>query len=244
MIRQLCTEDVVRFSAAHQLGLRETVTRLVDEPVSFARYGDGEWGSMTHPGYDLYFQRSSPELMAELRSVWQSEAVDPGVLMVGFPYPFTSAHWSTVWTSCWPEVRLITRADVWYGCTHVTRPVYFQRLRDGGVDLWRQVWATKSVCVVTGKGTRFELLPDLFDSAATVVRESAPPRDAYARVDGLERRLLALPVDLFLLSLGPTATVLAGRLSRAGRRAIDIGHLANSYKTVFRGEGMPEHQPL
>jgi hypothetical protein len=73
---------------------------------------------------------------------------------------------------------------------------------------------------------------------------SRPPTDAYDHVDALEQRLLKVPADIFLLSLGPTATVLAARLSRRGRRAIDIGHITSSYRTVFLGDDRPEDQPV
>lgn len=244
VICRLSSEDVVRFCGAHQLGLEETVTQLISTGTSLARFGDGEFGSMMRPGYDLYLQRSSPQLMAELRSIWTLDDLDPASLLLGFPLPFTGPYWMPVWGSLWPELRLITRDDIRYGNTHVTRPVYFRRLKSRGVNLWRNVWADQSVCVVTGTGSRFDLIPELFGSAASIIREKAPPVYAYAHVDALERRLMALPVDLFLLSLGPTATVLAARLSRRGRRAIDIGHIVNSYKTVFHGADRPEHQPL
>lgn len=244
VICRLSNDDVVRFCAAHQLGLDETVTRLVSTGTSLARFGDGELGAMMRPGYDLYLQRSSPQLRAELRGIWTLQDLDPATLLLGFPLPFTGAYWTGVWGSLWPELRLITRDDVRYGNSHVTRPVYFRRLGGRGVDLWRAVWAERSVCVVTGTGSRFDLIPELFGSAASVVLETAPPVDAYAQVDALERRLLAIPVDLVLLALGPTATVLAARLARRGRRALDIGHIVNSYKTVFHGADRPEHLPL
>ena len=40
---------------------------------------------------------------------------------------------------------------------------------------------------------------------------------------------------LFLLALGPTATVLAYRLSLAGMTALDIGHLDIQYEHYLRG---------
>ena len=244
VIRQLALDDVDRFSASHQLGLEETVCRLIDGNISLARFGDGEFGSMLRRGYDLYLQRTTPELMTELRSIWTLENLNADSLLLGFPFPFKGPHWARVWTNLWPDLRLITRTDITYGSTHVTRPYFFRRLGSRGVDLWRQVWADMSICVVTGTGSRFELIPALFESAASIAREDAPPVDAYARVDELERRLLTIPADIFLLSLGPTATVLAARLSRHGRRAIDIGHIASSYNSVFLGASRPEVQPL
>ena len=161
--------------------------------------------------------------------------LEVGSLLLGFPDLSKGPYWSDVWANAWPDLRPITRTDLTYANTHVTRPRFFHRLGRRGVDLWRQVWADKAVCVVSGTGSRFEPIADLFDSAAGLTREEAPPIDAYAEVDALERRLLRGSADIVVLSLGPTATVLAARLTRRGRRAIDIGHLVSSYQTVFLG---------
>lgn len=243
-IRQLAVDDVTRFSSAHQLGFEDTLHRLIDGTTSLARFGDGEFLSMLRPGYDLYFQPTTPQLSAELRNVWTMQNLDATSLLLGFPDLSKGPYWSDVWTNAWPDLRTITRPDITYGNTHVTRPRFFRRLGQRGVDLWRQVWADRSVCVVTGTGSRFELIADLFDSAATISRENAPPTDAYAHVDAIEQRLLHTSADIILLSLGPTATILAARLSRRGRTAIDIGHITSSYRTVFFGDARPEHQPL
>lgn len=243
-LRQLAVDDVTRFTVDHQLGFEDTMLRLIDGRTSLARFGDGEFLSMLRPGYDLYFQRTTPRLSAELRGIWTMEDLDADTLLLGFPDRSTGPYWSDVWANAWPDLRLITRTDLRYGNTHVTRPRYFRRLRRRGVDLWRQVWAGQSVCVVAGTGSRFLPVPDLFDSASSVSRVDAPPIDAYAGVDALERRLLRMPADVFVLSLGPTATVLAARLSRRGRRAIDIGHLTSSYGTIFHGDARPEDQPV
>jgi hypothetical protein len=244
VIRRFAVDDVARFSSAHQLSFEDTMFRLIDGTTSLARFGDGELLSMLRPGYDLYFQRTTPELSAELRSIWTLQNLDVDSLLLGFPDLSKGPYWADVWANAWPDLRLITRTDITYGNTHVTRPRFFSRLVKRGVDLWREVWAGKSVCVVTGTGSRFVPITELFDSAASVSREDAPSIDAYAHVDALEQRLLEVPADIFLLSLGPTATVLAARLSRRGRRAIDIGHITSSYRTVFLGADRPEHQPM
>ena len=243
-IRRFAVEDVARFSSAHQLGFEDTLRRLIDGTTSLARFGDGEFLSMLRPGYDLYFQRTTPELSAELRSIWTMQNLDADSLLLGFPDSSRGPYRSDIWANAWPDLRLITRTDITYGNTHVTRPRYFSRLGERGVDLWRRVWADKSICVVAGTGSRFLPIAELFDSAATVVREDAPPTNAYAHVDALEQRLLGVPADIFLLSLGPTATVLAARLSRRGRIAIDVGHITSSYRTVFLGDARPEQQPV
>lgn len=242
VIRGFATEDVGRFAAAHQLNFEDTVTRLIGNTISLARFGDGEFGSMLRPNYDLYMQRTTPKLMRELRSIWALETYSTDSLLLGLPSPLSGPYWSGVWANVWPDLRLITRTDITYGNTHVTRPIFFRRLGKRGVDLWRQVWADKSVCVVTGTGSRFVEIPALFDSAATITRENAPPVNAYVHVDELEQRLMTIPAEIILLSLGPTATVLAARLSRRGRKAIDIGHITSSYRTVFLKDRRPEDQ--
>ena len=110
---------------------------------------------MLRPGYDLYFQHTTPELSAELRSIWTMQNLDADSLVVGLPDLTKGPHWSDVWANAWPDLRLISRTDITYGNTHVTRPRFFAPLGQRGVDLWRQVWADKSVCVVTGARSRF-----------------------------------------------------------------------------------------
>ncbi|WP_413772750.1 GT-D fold domain-containing glycosyltransferase [Acinetobacter sp. ANC 4169] len=47
-------------------------------------------------------------------------------------------------------------------------------------------------------------------------------------------------VDMFLIALGPTGTVLSARLHQYGLRGLDVGHLNNSYDTVFLNKVRPE----
>ena len=43
---------------------------------------------------------------------------------------------------------------------------------------------------------------------------------------------------LYLLALGPVATVMAYDLAKTGRQAVDIGHLDLEYEWFLRGEGV------
>ena len=114
-IRRLAVDDVTRFSMSHQLGFEDTLLRLIDGTTSLARFGDGELLSMLRPGYDLYFQRTTPELSAELRSIWTMQNLDADSLLLGFPDLSKGPYWSDVWTNAWPDLRLISRTDITYG---------------------------------------------------------------------------------------------------------------------------------
>lgn len=63
----------------------------------------------------------------------------------------------------------------------------------------------------------------------------------YTEIDDVMKQCIEQKqVDLFLIALGPTGTVLAARLHHRGFRALDIGHLNNSYDTVFLNQMRPE----
>src|SRR5690606_11880577 len=90
-------------------------------------------------------------------------------LMVGFPRPLQTLHWTNVWSDVWSEVKELVPESVVFGDSHVTRPIFFEMFREEGVDLWRRVWADKKVTVVAGEGGRFSLVDPLFASASDIV---------------------------------------------------------------------------
>ncbi|WP_394159318.1 GT-D fold domain-containing glycosyltransferase [Galactobacter valiniphilus] len=234
---QVTCDDVQEFARARQLGLLETVNLIADSDLSFARFGDGELREMLRAEYQLRFQPNSPELMAALRGVLDTPVDN---LLLGFPHVYRDLHWSGVWTDIWNQLRPIVEPIAQFGNSHVSRPLFFQQLGDEGVDAWRRVWHGKSICIVTGRGSRFEILPALFSSAKSVRRVDSEPVNAFADVP----RLLESPelgdADIFLVALGPAGTVLTHGLAAQGRRALDIGHLSDSYLNVFEGGAWPE----
>jgi hypothetical protein len=233
--------DVQRFVAERELTFEQTMHRLIEERVSFARFGDGEFRLMLRPEFSLRFQTWSPGLAADLRSVLDHQGLDPDRLMLSFPYPHRDLYWSAVWTDIWPELKPLLGTSVMYGSTHVTRPLFFQHLGQRGVELWRKVWDGEQVCVVTGAGSRFSLIPELFDGIAGSRFVRSTPTNAYADLPRLMKALEGEdPDQLYLVALGPAGTLAAAWLSGMGRRAIDVGHISNSWSTVFAGAKMPE----
>jgi hypothetical protein len=230
-----------------QLSMLETVRQLA-EGKSIARWGDGEIKLMLQPEFDLMFQKSSKDLAKDLRALMIAHDSMSDKLLLALPTVYTTRLWMGIWAENWYKLKPILEASTaMWANTHITRPSFFQRHGREAVDAWRKVWDGKRVCIVAGKGSRFEMIPELFDNVANVVRVDSEPTDAYAKLEQLTSTLDSVSdVDLFLIALGPTGTVLAGHLaSQAGgsRQAIDIGHLASSYSNVFSGGKIPEGLP-
>jgi Glycosyltransferase GT-D fold len=244
MFRHFVAHDVLdevdAFTAAHQLGFEQTLQRITAGRTSFARFGDGEFRTMLRPEFNLRFQPWSAGLAGDLRELLKFKDYDPERLLLGFPYPYRNLHWSGVWLDIWAELRPLL-PDMTYGNSHVSRPIFFQQIGPRGVGLWRDVWADRAICVVTGENSRFSLTPELFDNVAATRYVLSTPVDAYADLPRLMKVLEDEdPDQLFLLSLGPAGTLVTAWLARAGRWAIDVGHISDSWANVFASGKWPE----
>jgi hypothetical protein len=238
-------QEVADFTAEHQLGFARTLERIAQERLSFARFGDGELKIMLRPEFNLRFQRWSSGLATDLRAVLTYDGFDPDRLLVGFPYPYRGLYWSDLWLDIWPDLRPLLRTDIAYGTTHVSRPVLFQRLGQDGVALWRQVWQDRDVCIVTGEGSRFDMVPELFDNVASTRFVYSTPVNAYNDLPRLMGELKNEDPDmLFLVALGPAGTLVTAWLAQMGRWAIDVGHISASWANVFAGGKLPERLEL
>lgn len=246
-------QDVIRTVAAtptlnevqdyvdeRQLSFLDTIKVIRDEGLSFARFGDGEMKSMLRPDYNLAFQKNSPALASALRSVYTDTSDN---LLLGFPYLYREAHWSGVWCDVWPQMKKLVYLQDRVGNSHVSRPVFFQNTGDEGVEAWRSVWADKRVIVITGKDSRFENVPALFDGTKSFDYIYSTPSNAFSDLDRVKDEVSKSDADLFLISLGPAGTILANDLAKLDRQSIDIGHISDSYLNVFDGGEWPENKP-
>ncbi len=231
---------VTDFLERQQLSLQSTLEYLVESECSFARFGDGEIRAMLSPWFRFSFQANSADLMLELRSVLQSASSE---LLVGLPQAERDSFWSGLYAQVWGELEPMLSPVVCYGNTQVSRPIAFELLGDVAVDLWRRVWAGKDVRIITGQGSRFDILPELFDSARAVDRFDSLATNAYVDSARVLRDGASDSPDLVLLSLGPTGTTLARSFHGRGVRALDVGHLSASFLNVFSGGKKPEQLP-
>ena len=77
---------------------------------------------------------------------------------------------------------------------------------------------------------------DLLDGAGSIKRILAPSESAFDRYDEILAEAKKQPQNtLFLIALGPTATILAYDLCNAGYQTLDVGHLDLIYEKYRRG---------
>ena len=209
----------------------ETIDELLRTEKSLTRFGDGEFKIMFLSG-QIGFQQRDALLIERLREVLTSSSPD---LMIGlinfFGMQGAQSNWRDFVGKLRDHINPFLDATKQYYDTGVTRdmtsPEHFQNLK--------KIWAGKNVVTIEGTMTRLGVGNDLFDNVASLRRILAPAECAFSAYDRiLEAALKTDKSDLFLLALGPTATVLAFDLCKAGHRAIDIGHLDICYECFLR----------
>ena len=225
------------------LSVDEALDALIDGR-SIARFGDGELTTM-EGRFDV-FQVPSERLSRRLAEVLSSDA--PG-LLVGISslaydtrgdltdaqkhFYAQNARWMReILTQHLQEGKIYAPTEVTLGHT-IYRESYDRR---SYFDRVRRIWEGASVVLIHGDGIFDGFTHDIFDNAASVEHILAPKQDAFDHYDDILQQALQAPQDSLIIAiLGPTATVLAYDLHRAGYRALDLGHIAKSYDWWLNG---------
>ena len=125
-----------------------------------------------------------------------------------------------------------------YGDTNMTRPYLAYVDRSNSAYVFKKlfsIWANKDVVLVEGSKSRLGVGNDMFDSVKSLQRILCPPESAYDKYEKIKNEALKIDKDkLILLSLGPTAKVLAYDLFLLGYRVVDIGHIDMEYEMFLR----------
>lgn len=230
--------DMNSFMQGRLLSMVDTMEKIKNENLSIARFGDGEINCMVTTA-GCGFQAHNWKLLRELREISSQESD----LLVCYPSLMVeNSWWATYWPKYWSKCKFFLQKQT-YGDSFITRPDAFYMYGQQMVDLWKMVWSNKNVCFITGEGSRMNASHIIFDNMKASQHIHSKSRNAYDDIDNvIEKCKLVKNVDMFLIALGPTGTVLASRLHKLGYRALDIGHLNNSYDTVFNNAPRPERQ--
>lgn len=217
----------------------ETIDRIVRTRCSVSRFGDGEI-LLTNPTKKIGFQTGNQLLSKRLKEVIKSNE-STHIICLSDTFENLNRYtrsarrfWRThffLYGAVWDE---LLRLDYQYYNTFVTR-LYMDFKSKSETPIWfhkiKQIWDKRDIVFIEGDKSRLGMGNDLFDNAASIKRILAPSRNAFDHYSAIYNEAIAQKKDvLFLLALGPTATVLAYDLSKAGYQAIDIGHIDIEYE--------------
>ena len=217
------------------LNLYDSLYALVDSNKSLARFGDGEFKIMM--GENINFQQYDAKLAKRLGDVLKNDLDN---LMVGIPDTFgycSSDYFRRVLVSCRDYLYKYMNFDKTYVDAFLTRQSKFDS-ETKGKDYYKnlkKLWENKDIIIVEGEGSRLGIGNDLFSNANSIKRILCPIKDAYSKYDEIFGVCKKQPNEtLFIIALGPTATVLAYDLCKSGYRALDVGHVDTMYEWFLR----------
>ena len=99
----------------------------------------------------------------------------------------------------------------------------------------KSLWQGRNVTIVEGDKSRIGIGNDLLNNSKSIKRILCPSKNAFKLYDKILNSVLKVnKKDLILISLGPTATVLAYDLTKYGYQAIDFGHADIQYEMYLR----------
>ena len=99
----------------------------------------------------------------------------------------------------------------------------------------KSLFKGKKLVIFAGETVFDKIQYDVFEEAQSKVIVLAPRINAWRAYDDIMNKALSFPKDHILcFILGPTATVLAYELSKHGRIAWDIGHIAKDYDAFMK----------
>ncbi len=226
----------------------ETLDVLIDGQRSLCRFGDGEFACISGNLRAKFTTKYNEKLADRLREILTSN--DDSIMVAiadnyGRLDKYAPSSRREIRHYMTPSIRreheeLLDKGRYYYNA-YITRPYMFLYDSPAGTkrywDRMRSLWDGKKVVIIEGSSTGMGVGNDLLDNCAQIRRIISPATDAFDMYDRIMFAALRESEDsLYLLALGPAATVLAYDIAKSGRRAIDIGHLDIEYEWMKRKE--------
>ena len=216
----------------------ETIQKIVKEGCSVSRFGDGE--ILLTNDKAIGFQKADSKLGERLKEVLQSNA-DGHIVCLSDTFTDIYRYnrkarrfWRThffIYGHIWDNLLISNKQ---YYNTFVTRP-YMDFAQKTQCGKWfhdmQAIWQNRNIIFIEGEKSRLGVGNDLFHNAKSIKRILCPPTSAFDKYDSIINEAVKQNKSvLFLIALGPTATVLAYDLHKKGYQAIDIGHVDIEYE--------------
>ena len=222
----------------------DTIEKIINDNCSIARFGDGEFDMILGKG--MKYQRYNEQLGKRLQQVLESNEKKLLIVInnvIDLKYAekyndFANNFWrGWLRDNKFKLLKLLSKNRQYYS-SNITR--FYIDYKDKSnigeyVKRLRRLWEEENILIVEGEYSRLGVGNDLFDNASSIERIICPSENAYEKYDKILYDTIKYGKNkLILLALGPTATVLAYDLYKAGFRAIDIGHVDIEYEWFLR----------
>jgi len=222
----------------HVASIDETIRKIVEERCSISRYGDGE--ILLTISKSIGFQEGNPELAKRLIEIIESKN-EKHLVCISDTFSNLNRYtrsarrfWRThfyLYGNLWDKYLVSERT---YYNTFVTRPYMDYASKEESRNWFfelKKIWNNRDIIFIEGETSRLGVGNDLFNNARSVRRILCPARNAFSSYDKILNEALKIEKEvLFLIALGPTATVLSYDLFKSGYQAIDAGHVDIEYE--------------
>lgn len=227
---------------------KDTVNKISNEGYSLCRYGDGEFKWMLGIKQNS-FQNDNDILRKKLLEIFEKN--DAKKILIGIPSSLNTfegmtntakGYWKKFISKNHIELEKIIPKNLIYSEANITRPYIDYKQKDTVVmkkkfDNIKRIWNKRNIIIVEGKYSRLGVTNDLFDNCSSIKRIICPPTNAFDKYNEIFESIIDnySENDLILISLGPTATILAYELCKKGIQSIDIGHIDIEYEWFLSG---------
>ena len=195
----------------------KTLDKIINNKCSVSRFGDGEF-SLIH-GEALKFQPANKEISQKLKEILNSDRENH---IVCIPNVFKEIDWATENAKAyWIKYLRLNRNKI-YRILNFNKTYYDALVTRLYMDLENKelvkerfekiklIWKDREIVIVEGEKSRLGIGNDLFDSTKSIERIICPSINAYSKYNEIFKEIIERDKSkLILISLGPTATILA-----------------------------------
>ena len=227
-----------------------TLDLIINEHKSLSRFGDGEFATIAGKIRHKFQNEIDSELGKRLKEVLQTQEKNL-LVAIADNYGDLGKYKEKMQREIRAHLSLEEREFEMgllavkhnYHNAYISRPYAMYKDQETTEPAKRflalqKIWDKRECVFVEGRQTRLGVGNDLFSNALSIVRILGPEKNAFRKYDQILDACKKMPKDkLFLLALGPTASVLAYDLCKAGYQAVDIGHLDLEYEWFLEGKG-------
>lgn len=223
--------------------IEKTVDDLIKNKASIIRYGDGEMDIIN--GKKLKFQDYDENLAKGLEEILKLKSNDK--LFIAIPEIFNGLNQYVREEKVFWAISLLKTYKNWllycdgeYYNAFLSRPYLRYKNKKNCDNIFKkikQIYKNKDVILIEGELSRLGVGNDLFKEVKSLKRILCPTKNAYIKYDKILKEVSKQKKDkLILISLGPTAKILAYDLHRKGYQVIDLGHIDLEYEWFLRNE--------